>query len=359
MPSASTSEYADFTSEQLQSVKRLDKIKDYYDLLGVSRDCSSEDLKRAYKRLALKLHPDKNQAPGASEAFKSINLAFSILSNPQERRRYEESQWEDVDEDRYHNHNNNNNNCNKNNNNRNNNHHFAYQQYESHCFDFFYSDKIFDDEFFESFFANQNFRTKYNRAKEKAKASRFNTQQKKQQQQQQPKKQQPQRQQKAQASSNNNNNNTCNKSKDNSNNNNTTSENQNRINKRKTNMNLLVQLSPLVFILILSLFNAFLSHQQPYTFAQNGKFVVKRHTSRLNIAFFTKESFKDGQLARVEQKIEEEQLQFLRTRCLQEKNDRDVQLWRARMRNDRELFMQAKDKIMPFCSKLQNLVVSY
>jgi len=50
------------------------RSKDYYEILGVSNDCTEDDLKRAYKKLALKFHPDKNHAPGATEAFKGICL---------------------------------------------------------------------------------------------------------------------------------------------------------------------------------------------------------------------------------------------------------------------------------------------
>lgn len=52
-------------------VRRIKRCKDYYEVLGVSKDSNDEELKKAYRKLALKFHPDKNHAPGATEAFKS------------------------------------------------------------------------------------------------------------------------------------------------------------------------------------------------------------------------------------------------------------------------------------------------
>uniref|UniRef100_A0A8C2EC05 DnaJ heat shock protein family (Hsp40) member B12a n=1 Tax=Cyprinus carpio TaxID=7962 RepID=A0A8C2EC05_CYPCA len=78
-----------FTSEQLDAVKRIKRCKDYYEILGVSKEASEEDLKKAYRKLALKFHPDKNHAPGATEAFKAIGNAYAVLSNPEKRRQYD------------------------------------------------------------------------------------------------------------------------------------------------------------------------------------------------------------------------------------------------------------------------------
>ena len=63
--------------------------KDYYKVLGVSKDASSEDLKKAYKNLAKKHHPDLNKESGSGEKFKEINEAYSVLSDDQKRSNYD------------------------------------------------------------------------------------------------------------------------------------------------------------------------------------------------------------------------------------------------------------------------------
>lgn len=63
--------------------------RDYYEILGVSRDTDKEELKRAYRRLARKYHPDVNKEPGAEERFKEINRAYEVLSEPETRARYD------------------------------------------------------------------------------------------------------------------------------------------------------------------------------------------------------------------------------------------------------------------------------
>ncbi len=62
---------------------------DYYEILSVSRDASKEEIKRAYRRLARKYHPDVNKEAGAEERFKEINRAYEVLSEPETRARYD------------------------------------------------------------------------------------------------------------------------------------------------------------------------------------------------------------------------------------------------------------------------------
>ncbi|MEQ8998547.1 MAG: molecular chaperone DnaJ [Coleofasciculus sp. B1-GNL1-01] len=64
-------------------------MPDYYDTLGVSRDADKEEIKRAYRRLARKYHPDVNKEQGAEERFKEINRAYEILSEPEMKARYD------------------------------------------------------------------------------------------------------------------------------------------------------------------------------------------------------------------------------------------------------------------------------
>ncbi|KAJ8013560.1 hypothetical protein DPEC_G00031030 [Dallia pectoralis] len=79
-----------FTSDQLDAVKKIKQCKDFYEILGVKKDASEEDLKKSYRKLALKFHPDKNHAPGATEAFKAIGNAYACLSNADKRRQYDQ-----------------------------------------------------------------------------------------------------------------------------------------------------------------------------------------------------------------------------------------------------------------------------
>jgi len=66
------------------------KFKDYYEIMGVARAASPEDIKRAYRRLARKYHPDVSKERDAEARFKEINEAYEVLKDPEKRRAYDQ-----------------------------------------------------------------------------------------------------------------------------------------------------------------------------------------------------------------------------------------------------------------------------
>jgi len=63
--------------------------RDYYEVLGVGKNATDEEIKKAFRRLAFKHHPDHNQADGAAERFKEVNEAYEALSDPEKRAAYD------------------------------------------------------------------------------------------------------------------------------------------------------------------------------------------------------------------------------------------------------------------------------
>jgi molecular chaperone DnaJ len=64
-------------------------VADHYETLGVTREATPEEIKKAYRRLARELHPDVNPSEEASERFKSVTHAYDVLSDPEQRQRYD------------------------------------------------------------------------------------------------------------------------------------------------------------------------------------------------------------------------------------------------------------------------------
>ncbi|APP02956.1 molecular chaperone DnaJ [Lactobacillus delbrueckii] len=64
--------------------------RDYYDVLGVSRDASDAEISKAYRKLAKKYHPDLNHEAGAEEKYKEVNEAYEVLHDPQRRQQYDQ-----------------------------------------------------------------------------------------------------------------------------------------------------------------------------------------------------------------------------------------------------------------------------
>jgi len=69
-------------------IARVSRARGHYEVLGVERDATADDVKRAFRALSLKVHPDRNKQSGAEAAFKLVNQANAVLSDAQERAAY-------------------------------------------------------------------------------------------------------------------------------------------------------------------------------------------------------------------------------------------------------------------------------
>ena len=61
------------------------EYKDYYEIMGIKRDASQDEIKRAYRKLARKYHPDVSKASDAEEKFKEVGEAYEVLKDPEKR----------------------------------------------------------------------------------------------------------------------------------------------------------------------------------------------------------------------------------------------------------------------------------
>jgi len=71
------------------------KQRDYYEVLGVKKDASEREIKKAYHKLSQVYHPDKNSAEDASEKFIEISNAYQVLSDPDSRKKYDQFGFEE------------------------------------------------------------------------------------------------------------------------------------------------------------------------------------------------------------------------------------------------------------------------
>jgi len=77
-------------------MKIVEIILDYFEVLGVEKSASQDDIKKAYKRLASKFHPDRNKSDDAVERFQAIQESYDVISDPQKRKTYIEQEYTEV-----------------------------------------------------------------------------------------------------------------------------------------------------------------------------------------------------------------------------------------------------------------------
>jgi len=85
--------------------KNIINENDYYEIMGLKKDALEEEIRKSYKKLALKFHPDKNKSIYASDAFKKVSHSFSVLSNKEKKANYDKYGTEEEIVDPFHDHN--------------------------------------------------------------------------------------------------------------------------------------------------------------------------------------------------------------------------------------------------------------
>lgn len=284
-----------YTQEQLDSVKNILRHKDYFDILGLTKENTDEEsLKRAYRKLALKFHPDKNHAPGATEAFKSISKAFDVLNSPDKRKRYEEFGF---DEERV----------------------VKYNRRSSdyNDYDDLSPDDILAEELFNVFFGGSFTGRVPRPTRQRTTYSRRTT--------------------------------TSNNSRNQQRRRTTTVDNV-----TESPYGFLLQMSPLIFMVLLSLVSTLLVGDAPYSLQQDSKYTESRVTEKYAITYFVKPTF-DGSIQKLERQVEEEYINNLKNNCYRERSHKESTLWRAQMYHSSQLYNQAKNLKTPSCDHLQKI----
>jgi len=273
-----TTSSAEYTQEQLDSVRKIRRCKNYYEILGVEKDASESDLKKAYRKLALGFHPDKNKAPGAGEAFKAIGNAYAVLSNPDKKRQYDLYGDEAESSGRGHH--------------RNRGHH----EYEDPSYGF--QGDMTAEEIFNMFFGggmpggNVYVRRggMWHRQSEAARHHREHSHQ----------------EHYHQGGSDSG-----------------------------TSFSALFQLMPILILLVVSLLSSFLAADPLYSLEPNHKYSVQMKTKNLAVSYYVKETFRSeftGSRRKLEKQIEEDYVGHLRNACFREKAYKENLLWQARGR---------------------------
>jgi len=295
--SESKSSGPEFTQDQVDAVKKIKSSKDYYEILGVSKEATDTDLKKAYRKLALQFHPDKNKAPGTAEAFKAIGNAFAILSDAEKRKQYDLYGSEAANSTSHH-------------------HRQSSAQHYEYGYTRGFESDMTAEELFNMFFggafpsttmytSNGRRRTRYYYSNGQA-TEPGGTQQ----------------------------------------------------GGEANNVTMALQVLPILFFILVTLVSSLFVSDPVYSLARTQKYNVKRSTGELDVPYFVKETFNtdfQGNLKRLEAGIEEEYISNLRNECFKQRNYKEHMIWRARNFGDDDMLRQARDMTLPSCDALHGL----
>lgn len=292
--------HTDYTMEQLNLVKKIKNCKNYYQVLSVTHEASENEIKKSYKKLALNLHPDKNHAPGAVEAFKTLGTAMAVLTDSSKRKEYDLGGGNFITP------------------NGNSQYHKSpstYHQYYSHghqhhhysSSDASYSggEEFTAEELFHMFFGNYPSTQSNYRRRPYQSANRRQPQE----QGQQPS----------------------------------------------------LAFGLLLVMILLSMFMSLFSTDPVYSLSHSSKYNVRRQTQHLSVPYYVKENFDSdyqGSFARLENSVEEDYIYTMKQHCFRERNYREAMMARARSFGSRAQFAQAQGLKMPSCDNLSKIGIT-
>lgn len=297
-----SSSSASYTSDQVEAVKRIRKCKDYYEILGLTKESNEADLKKAYRKLALNFHPDKNKAPGAGEAFKSIGNAYAVLSDTEKRRQYDlyGGDEEQVSRSSRHNHE---------------------HEDPSHGFQADMSaEEIFNMFFGGGYPGSTVYVRRGGRWQRQTGASNHHHQ----------------------ADHHHGNG----------------SGNGNGGYNEQSGFSALFQILPILFLILMSMFSSLLVSDPVYSLQPSHKYSTQRKTSNMRISYYVKDNFHTeftGSLRKLELNVEEDYMNNLRNSCFREKSYKENLLWQARYSGNNQLLNKAHSYPTPNCNQLEKI----
>jgi len=293
-----------FTQDQVEAVKRVRRCKNYYEILGVTKEANESDLKKSYRKLALAFHPDKNKAPGAAEAFKAIGNAYAVLSDEGKRRQYDLYGSDEEQASRS---------------SGRRSHRGGFYEYEdpSHGF----QGDMTAEEIFNMFFGGgMPGSSVYVR-----RGGRWHRQGQGNMDQQ------------------------------------GHSHSNHHQQGDSSSFSAIFQLLPILLLVLVSMLSSLLVTDPLYSLEPSHKFHIQRKTANMGVTFYVKDNFRTeytGSLRKLERQIEEEYIQHLRNNCFREKSYKENLLWQARYSGNNHLLNKAHNYPTPSCGSLEKIYAS-